>query len=60
MQRRLIIDGNAVYEIDEECIVKKQANKETVNESSSCKQEKGGEESSRKEKSPLKSKRNVV
>ncbi len=24
MKRRLVIDGNAVYEIDEECVLKKQ------------------------------------
>lgn len=28
MSRKLIIDGNAVYEIDEECMVKRRVNKE--------------------------------
>ncbi len=28
MSRKLIIDGNAVYEIDEECMVKRCVNKE--------------------------------
>lgn len=27
MSRKLIIDGNAVYEIDEECMLKKQLNR---------------------------------
>lgn len=26
MKRKLIIDGNAVYEIDEECMIKKRLN----------------------------------
>ena len=28
MEGRLVVDGNAVYEIDEECIKKKQEEKE--------------------------------
>lgn len=37
MKRRLVIDGNAVYEIDEECVLKKQKNYQ--NNSRSVKQE---------------------
>lgn len=28
MKRKLIIDGNAVYEIDEDCMIKKHLNQE--------------------------------
>jgi hypothetical protein len=30
MKRKLIIDGNAVYEIDEECMLKKRLDKNNV------------------------------
>ena len=32
MKRKLIIDGNAVYEIDEDCMVTKRLNKEKTQE----------------------------
>lgn len=32
MDRKLIIDGNAVYEIDEECMLKKRLNEDKIKE----------------------------
>lgn len=32
MKRKLIIDGNAVYEIDEECMIKKRLNEKSRTE----------------------------
>lgn len=32
MKRKLIIDGNAVYEIDEECMLKRRLNESKKNE----------------------------
>ncbi len=42
MKRRLIIDGNAVYELDEECMLqkKKEEKKEQTNTDKSMKQTK--------------------
>lgn len=35
MSRKLIIDGNAVYEIDEECMIKKRLDKEETEKNKS-------------------------
>ena len=35
MNRKLIIDGNEVYEIDEECMLKKRLDKEKLKEDES-------------------------
>ena len=32
MRRKLIIDGNAVYEIDDECVCRKEARREQMRE----------------------------
>lgn len=42
MKRKLIIDGNAVYEIDENCMLRRRLDKN--------KQETGSEETDRREK----------
>ena len=47
MKRKLIIDGNAVYEIDEDCMLKRKITEEEVQEERSRQCEEG-------QKSPLK------
>ena len=45
MKRRLIIDGNAVYELDEDCMLKKRLDKGTEEEKAEENREKKREKS---------------
>lgn len=47
MKRKLIIDGNAVYEIDEDCMLKRKIRKKEILEEQSM-QRKEGQKSSLK------------
>lgn len=50
MKRRLIIDGNAVYELDEDCMLKKRVDKGNENEPINGKEQCETEEENIKQK----------
>ena len=50
MKRKLIIDGNAVYEIDEDCMLKRKITEEEVQEERSRQCEEGQKSSLKDEK----------
>ena len=45
MNRKLIIDGNAVYEIDEECMLRRRLDQESGEEKEDRPESRSGEES---------------
>lgn len=50
MRRKLIIDGNAVYEIDEDCMVRQNLSRDAEAEKSVKQQEKGETHTNKTEK----------